>query len=148
MYLIKKVIFLGRFQVHLLEAAQDPSVQSIKAVTSADSSSSWEQLVRCQARLMGLSPPVVSRLDQLFLKPKLLSHLQLPQNKFQLSQLFQELMSLFTVYKDVYWSERTHQTGEELRLAFFAELRIHDGHNAVPYPPFLESPFQIFLFIL
>jgi hypothetical protein len=53
----------------------------------------------------------MASLDQLFLRPKLLTNL----TAFQLSPLFQELLSLFSVYKDVYWPERTHETGEQLR---------------------------------
>jgi hypothetical protein len=100
-------------QVHLLETKDSSTV----AGTAADSNS-LQQLLRCQARLMGLAPQALSRLDQLFLKPKLSTNLTLAQNKFQLSQLFQELMSLFSVYKDVYWSERTHETGEQLRWSY------------------------------
>jgi hypothetical protein len=55
-------------------------------------------------------------LGQLWLKAKLVANLQLPANRLQpLSPLFHQLTALFSSYKDVCWSERCHETGEQLR---------------------------------
>ena len=103
--------------MQILETGPEDSNNSFAAATpdEKDRSSLQQQLLRGQSRLMGLVPKTASQLSQLFLKPKLSINLQLSQNRFQLSPLFHELLGLFSVYKDVCWTERSHETGEQLR---------------------------------